>query len=433
MNTLVRWSLVAALVTSSLAGSEDDARANGRFPATNLLVVRTGAPNRLLLRTTFGFLFSADRGATWDWVCERSVGFGGQVDPMLVYFPNGNVASAIFSGLSVSNDSGCSWALVPGDGSERPAIDLVQRKDRPNSAIALMTFHLGPGTGPMDASVPTYDTFLLQTDDDGATWQHLGTRLDPTMIVGSIEVGKSDPSRIYVSAIRTVDDVTTAFLLVSDDAGATWTERPVPLSDGIDGGTKETSAYVAALDGEDANRVYVRTIGDGKGRVLVTDDGGRTYREIWRGGPPKGFALSPEETKVWVGSVEDGLYVAKTKDFVFSKVSDIQVQCLKTSGSTLFACSSEFSGFILGASEDEGRTFAPVLHLSGLRGPLACPAGTSTKVCEQDWPKLKSDLAIGTTPVPGDAGARDSGTAGSPAVVGADVPVSTIPPGHSCG
>ena len=100
------FALGAALVASA------PALAKGRFPAANQLVVTPGKPDALVLRTTFGVLFSNDAGKTWDWVCERAVGYGGVWDPPIAAFANGTVIAGTIDGLAVSPDHGCAWGFA---------------------------------------------------------------------------------------------------------------------------------------------------------------------------------------------------------------------------------------------------------------------------------------------------------------------------------
>ncbi|HEX7664796.1 MAG TPA: hypothetical protein VF407_09805, partial [Polyangiaceae bacterium] len=89
----------------------------------------------------------------------------------------------------------------------------------------------------------------------------------------------------------------------------------------------------------------------------------------------------------------NGLFEASSADLSsFTQKSSIQVQCLATSGTRLYACSVESSGFVVGASDDDGTTFAPLLHLNTLRGPLACPSGSSGSICVSDWPSVAANL-----------------------------------------
>jgi len=171
----------------------------------------------------------------------------------------------------------------------------------------------------------------------------------------------------------------------------------------------ERAPYLAAVDATNADRVYVRTAGVATSRLLVSDDGGATFRAVWSGSRMLGFALSQDGKKVYLGGQVDGLNVAATTDFAFAKRSSVQVECLMTSGTTLYVCSNEISGFIVGASDDDGVTFAPKLRLHTVAGPLACPAGAQAGACSAEWPTLRDSLGIVE-----DAGAlrqRDAGSA----------------------
>ncbi len=99
-----------------------------------------------------------------------------------------------------------------------------------------------------------------------------------------------------------------------------------------------------------------------------------------------GFALSPDGTKIYIGSQEDGLWSASTTDFVFTKKSSIDVQCLATRNDELWVCSAAASGyFIAGVSTDEGATFTPKLPLIGtLTGPIACAPNPQGAACNTD-------------------------------------------------
>ena len=77
----------------------------------------------------------------------------------------------------------------------------------------------------------------------------------------------------------------------------------------------------------------------------------------------------------------DGLLVAPTTSFAFTQTSTIHVQCLVTRGTDLWACSDEVSGFVAGVSQNDGKTFTPVLHLLGIEGPVQCPAKSTAAQC----------------------------------------------------
>ena len=403
-----RSSFLAALLVACLSSAP--ALANGRFPKANQLVIAPGAPDTMTLRTTFGILFSSDRGASWDWVCESAVGYPANTneDPSLGLTANKTAIVGLYEGISVSPDTGCTWKHIGGALDKEVIVDIVVRPDAPHTAFGLTSTYVTAD----DAGAATYNARLFGTTDDGASWSPVGVPIDPSVLSETVEVAKSNPHRFYVSAVKGAGATATGLLYVSDDDGASWAVRQVPLDP-----KNERAPFVGAVDPTNADRIYVRTGGGSmSSRLLVSDDAGITFRAVYTGAPMLGFALSPDGSKVFLGG-GDGLFVANKTDLVFKKQSSIVVQCLATSGNTLYACSSESSGFILGASEDDGVTFVAKLHLSTVRGPLACPSGTAANACVVDWPALRDSLG---------AGVADAGTDAGPIV---DRPLG----GKSCG
>ncbi|WP_394826221.1 WD40/YVTN/BNR-like repeat-containing protein [Pendulispora albinea] len=376
----------AAFVFGALVAQPGPALANGRFPAANQLVIFPRAPENLVLRATFGILFSHDAGKTWDWVCERAVGYGGIEDPALGVVGARTVLAGTFEGLGVSQDLGCSWRFVEGEPKSDVFIDVTARSVDPRSALALTSTYLGD-----DAGASLYASRLFATADEGATWHRHGVALPAYALAETVDGAPSDPARLYASAARA--DRSAGLFYASRDDGQTFTETLIQLA------PSERAPFIAAVDPVNADRVYVRTGGGPRSRLLVTDDGGRTFREVFAGAPLLGFALSADGSRIWVGN-SDGLYTATRPDLAFTKRSNVSIQCLAHAGGILYACSAESSGFIVGASRDDGATFEPLLHLSTVRAPLDCPANTSAAVCSLEWPALREQLGI-----PDDAGA----------------------------
>ena len=400
----MRLAARAAVVMSLVASS---AHANSRLPATNQLVVAPDNPSRLLLRATFGFLFSDDAGQNWDWLCEAAIPYTGQEDPAVALLNGGNVLSGQFEGLAVSLDRGCSWSYVPGT-EQGFAVDVARASDG-QTAIAVTNLY----TSTTDAGALLYDTRLWRTTDTGKTWAAIPASIDPALVVDTIDLAPNDPSRIYITG--QVPGAKSAKLLVSKDGGASYQEIDVPFA------PAEYGLYITAVDPNVPDRVYFRTLGTVMptnalvSRLLVTNDAGQTFTSPWSGGKMAGFALSPDGSRVYLGSPTDGLFAANASDLVFTKQSNVAVQCLATSGSTLYACSNEVSaGFVLGATTNEGQSFTPLLKLETIRGPLQCPPQSSaTTQCAPLWPALAEQFAIdaGATKPP-DAGAPTSGCGG---------------------
>jgi hypothetical protein len=393
---LVLRRLAALAAAAALTVSAPQAKANGRFPAANQLVVAPTQPSRLVLRTTFGLLVSEDGGKNFDWICEKSVGYGingGSIeDPAIAITGSGAVIAGLFVGLSRSPDT-CTWSMAERPIQGRFIIDVAVRRSQPNVAVAVTSVPVA------DGGTTSFENRIFRTVDDGVTWNQVGPPLDPTLLVETIDLTDADPGRVYVSGVRDRSGQSLGVLLVSSDEGQSWVERAVPLD------SEERAPFIAAVDPNDASRVYVRNSGLGHNRLLLSEDAGQTFRVVFTSqGPLLGFALSPDGSKIFVGGPKDGLYAAQRSAMQFEKKSETAVQCLAASGRTLWACSAMTAGFILGRSDDDGSTFAAALSLDGVRGPVACAAGTGTAACQADWPRLRDQLAGG------DAGNRPSST-----------------------
>jgi photosystem II stability/assembly factor-like uncharacterized protein len=241
-------SVASALLALAAGLASPEARANGRFPRADQLVVVPGRADELVLRTTFGLLLSSDAGETWDWVCERAIGFSGIQDPSLAVMPNGVVLVGLLEGLAQSSDRGCSWSIAATPARELPIVDLSARREAPSHAVAL-AWEQQPAT----ATAPGYRARFFATPDGGESWQAQGTGIDPSVLVLTLDVAPSDPHRLYASGIRGGTQRTAA-LFVSTDDGQSWSERPVPFD-----ARNEQGLYIAAVDPVTADRVYLRT------------------------------------------------------------------------------------------------------------------------------------------------------------------------------
>jgi photosystem II stability/assembly factor-like uncharacterized protein len=388
--------LIVSLVGFAYLATTTRAAANGQFPAANQVVVAPNDPQMLVLRTTFGVLVSRDRGENWDWICEQAIGYPNGEEAFLGVTASSTIVGGTFGGLVLSSDHGCSWTGSRDLTSGSPIGDLTVSPAAPEVVVALSSAFMGGTQGQL-----SYATQLFATDDNGAHWARLGEPLTPTTKALTVEVSKSDPGRIYVSGTRARDDGSgwVGVLFVSRDAGAHWREWTLELTD------DERAPYIAGVDPTNGDRVYVRTFGV-TGRLLVSDDAGESFRAVFSGGQLLGFALSPDGSRVYVGGPVDGLWVADAAELQFEQKSDIAVRCLTASGRDLFVCSTEESGFTLGATQNEGDVLTPLLTYATIRGPLVCPSEASAAVCPSLWSNQRAALGIGG----GTACATENGT-----------------------
>ena len=88
------------------------ARANGAFPDALSILLPKGQPDRIILATNYGLVFTSDRGRTWEWTCEHDSSLGAilyQLGP-----PPRQSIHAVGLDLVRSDDDGCTWKAATG-------------------------------------------------------------------------------------------------------------------------------------------------------------------------------------------------------------------------------------------------------------------------------------------------------------------------------
>jgi photosystem II stability/assembly factor-like uncharacterized protein len=383
-----------ALAVATLLGAGGTA-ANGRFPAAGHIAVDPTDPAHILVRTTYGLLTTRDAGENWDWICEQAVKWTGQYDPSIAVTADGTVLAGIYDHLGVGHGDACSWSS-PAPLVQKNVIDVSTERATPSSAVVMTS---------NQTATDTFVTQLWASSDNAKTWSQAGVDLPTDFSALTVDVAPSDAQRVYASGIRAG---TTGVLVRSFDRGATWETLDIPGSD------PNKAPYIAAIDPTNPERLYVRLTG-APGKLLVSTNGGAMWSEAFTGmGVLKGFALSPDGSKVLVGGETDGVFRASTADLMFEKVSDVGAQCLSWSGTGVYACAAEFKdNFTVGLSKDEGATFEPVMHLSCIRGPLACDPGTDVGgACPAAWPATAEVIDQGSCAP--DAGVPDGGMDAGP-------------------
>jgi hypothetical protein len=371
--------------------SSNTALANGRFPAAGQIVFDPEDARHIAARTTFGLLVSRDRGETFDYVCESALRLGVEEDPMLAFTASGPLVVATFGGVLTSYD-GCSYQFVP-ELEGQIVLDLARSRSAPDTLVAFRL--LGRGGG-------LYDSSLVRSEDGGRTWTFLPL-LPIEYLPITVDIA-ANSSRVYLSARRGADDEFDSVLLVSSDGGETFETRVIPGTSG------QHLAYIAGVHPNDTERLWLR-IDDPDGTVLVeTRDAGVTFERLFEAeGLLTGFAVAPDGEIVAFGGRDDGLWVSAT-DAGALRRSDVGPTCLAWNDDGLWVCSdAQVTGFSLGRSPDEGRTFEPLLAYSDLCGRSSCGLDTDVgALCPNDWLGVAPSLGAECRAADGGIGNSDA-------------------------
>jgi hypothetical protein len=423
------------LLVSLLVHSQ--ASANGRFPRAQQLLEDPRDPRRLILGATYGLLVTTDRGASWRYVCEAAYGERDlSVDALTALSVDGALLAGIYSGISRAARDACDFRRTLGRNNREAVPDFALSVSVPGRILAIMV------AIPEDAE--TYSQ-LYRSDDDARTWQPLGVRLPQVMRIPlTIDVAPSDANRIYLSGLG-ADDV--GVLLRSSDGGESFDSLSIPTD-----GARSEYPYIAAIDADDPDRLYVRTdfwqydpesrSATARDALLYSEDAGASFSELARAnGKLLGFAFSPDGSELLLGygdpleaggnRVTDpdalGIYRAPKGSSAFVKRYAGAVGCLSWTEQGIYACTHEGqTGFSLGLIEQTDFDLArppelePLLMLADVIGPIECEACSTGAVCPSYWQSTcqawgREDCDELTSPVCRSQG----GAAGIPPIGGA--------------
>lgn len=387
---------VAALLmlTTSVAS------ANGRFPKAQVVATVPGSSgDTLFVRTTFGILVSRDRGVTFRWICERALGYEGQWDPPIAVTRDGRLWVGLEAGL-VSTPDGCAV-----DVASELAGETVRDLTTDDRGETLWAVTGAPGK-------PTH-VFRRK----GSRWERLAAVGLDDVNPMTIEVAPSDPSRLYVSGQPY--DTIRGRLYRSDDGGKTFTGRANDRK-------AEGPFFIAAVDPASPSRVVLRHLHTTGSDVLVTTDGGATFRAtLSMASAMFGFTHSADGKTLWAGSglPDHGVLRSTDRGETWQKVANRGVLCLHAPPApkdALYACENVLA---LGASaaavsSDRGVTWSSLGTFADVRGPVACAADAGAALCgEAAWEEIRAfvrprDEDAGAAPVAvADAGRTDGGNA----------------------
>lgn len=401
-NTL---ALVAVL---SIVAPGSRALAHGREPALGHVELDPRDHAHVVVRATWGFVTTRDEGETWSWQCADAVPFDGtREDPGLAMFASGAMVAATFDGLYRSDARACSWGAVAGT-PVAYFTDVIRDPADPSIGWALAS----PGTVPDS---------VYRSDDEGVTWS-VTTQPHASALTDRIRVAPSDPTRVYTSGVvpRTDTEARVGMVLRSDDRAMSFRALPIELVG------EERTIHVLGIDPMDADRVFARAVrrvtDDVPERLLLSEDGGETWRTVLEMLEIVGFAISPDGATVWAGSWDGGFSRSVDRGRTFAPLDPaLRVRCLAARAGELWVCADGFvSGFAIARSTDDGETLEPLWAFHDVVDDVGCPPETPVgRLCPMYWPDLTYDLQLDGA-VPPDGALLDGGT--SPMDAGGDPP-----------
>ncbi|HMJ14106.1 MAG TPA: hypothetical protein VK524_21965 [Polyangiaceae bacterium] len=389
------------------------AQANGRYPQAMQFAEDPSDPNRIWLMSTYGFLTSPDRGATWSWICEQALGVSTSVpfDPTFGIHQNGTLIMGLTDGLRRSDNGGCGWEQAIPEVMGSFVLDVAVDPSLKSRGLALVSY----GTTPDGGTGTVYTNQIWETTDNAGSFHLLASNFRNDIYSTTLDAAPSDPQRIYITAQALVDadggQTSSPLLMRSRDRGKNWESRPIPMK-------LVGSSYIAAVHRTNPDILYVRTfeIRDdsverrAESSLLYTTNAGDTWRELFRGEAPMlGFALAADDSELFIGLGDPGdrattvdpaklgVWRASTADFQFEKRFDQTVSCLSWSTHGLYACSRlDPAGFDLGLSKDGARTFETIQNRRRIQGPIACAAGTeAANLCTAELWKSMCETNLG--------------------------------------
>jgi photosystem II stability/assembly factor-like uncharacterized protein len=365
--------------------------ANGAFPDEFSIHFPPTSPHTILLGANFGLLVSNDDGATWRYSCEPYVTTGSSAALSAYnvgYYqvtPDGVILADSFN-LTRSADMGCSWPMV-----SVPNVPPDYLSD----------IFAGQGATPLVLGIVTglNTSSIVLSLDAGATF---GAPVYTTSsLLTGAEQARSQSLVAYATTISPSGTVAT--LLRSGDIGQTWTPFNLAVA-------QFAQPSILAIDPLDENTVYLRVTTGLTDSIVVTNDGGATFRTLLTINDNFRAFLRAGDGTLYAGTMNGALYVLSPGVEEFETRTGPHLRCLgqRPGTSRIYACGNYLTdGFSIGYSDDGALTFQKLMSFPDLLGPLTCPQ--VQQACAAHWNRIQAVLGISDAGPSPDAGLPDAG------------------------
>jgi hypothetical protein len=384
-----RWWLALA----ALALAPAVARANGAFPDALAILLPPDQPDKITLATNFGLVFSDDGGRSWEWTCEHDSSLGA----ILYQLAPAPRASIYALGLDLvrSDDDGCTWKPATGRVANGFLYDLFIDPSNPARVLAV--------ANPNDETPARVHVF--ESLDGGDTFPTSLYQAEPGLDISGVEIPATEPGTLYLAwASSKSGELRSGLIRVQNGSGQSFDYHDVlggnPLG-------------IVSVDRQDPRKLFLRAFGAARDRLAVSEDGGATVRVLLEvDGSLAGLVARPDGT-VFAGArgVDGGaLFVSRDGGKTFpTMLPGPRFRALAERAGRLYAAGDDAAdGYALGASDDEGKSWKPLLAYPDVARVKSCPAGGLAQTCLGSCMRL---AFVGTfhNGVCGPGGPRDAG------------------------
>lgn len=391
---MVRRTFAGMVCAGLIAGaSVPAALANGRPPGTSTITFRQNDDQHVVAGMTFGLVVSADGGATWHWMCERAIQYGGIFDPVYVATREGNVFATTPDTLE-GNLNGCEF--VP---------TALGTK-------VVSTLALGPDNAVYAAAADPADSRIYKSTDGGVTFPGEANPGQAGDWWSGLGVAPSDPQRVYLAGHRLVGGTRTQLLFRSDDGGATF--DPLPMT-GLTT-TEQSEMEVVGIKHDDPDTVYLRVTKQSAGAVsdaiYRSTDGGMSWTMILSKPDTLSFLVRANGDLVAVADA-GGMFVstAPSNGAAWTTLSPpLTANCVEeTEDGEVWVCTQNLGPEDAAIMKSRDlMTWTTVLRYQDVDGPVDCPVGTLQRdlcveqrlvtTCATEWCCLRAQLGITADP-----------------------------------
>lgn len=376
--------------------------ANGRPPATSTITFQNGNPQHIVAGMTFGMLRSHDAGATWQWMCENAIGYGGMYDPDYAYSPSGAVFATSFGGIKTMRD-GCRFACgqPPCLCSTTKTTTCTYDSDCPIDEQCTGRFasqvEIGATGTVYAAAADPQDANIYRSIDDGASFQSIASPGQINDWWASLIVAPSDPMRVYLTGYRLTSGNPKLFLMFrSTNGGATF----VAMSTAGFTTTNNSTITVVAVDPASPDTIYAHVnfdAGNAGDSIYKSTDAGQTWNKILSKQDPFGMSFLIRSNGDLVAATQTMGAVTSTVGAACTSIATCawrdlpappHIGCLVNNPATtsttheVWACTQNYDspgipgdGYGIMKSTDLV-TWTPVLRFADIAGPVDCAAGT---------------------------------------------------------